>query len=241
VSADLHIIANVLVAFGLTFALGFERAIRGSSAGDRTFSLIGVGTSIIGVLSAQGAPTILTGAVTGVGFIGAGLLFRQTDANVPTVHGVTTAAAILAASAIGAVAGSGKLVLATVATLLVVLSLEVPYIPGLRWLDARRWADNFKSDTDPHHGAPPAGFLVTPEPTATHEPPNAHSHALGGAGVHLGATVGTGPAAAVGLIVPGPRVESAGTATPQAAAQLATAQAANDAAVEEEATETPGE
>lgn len=151
-SIHTDIIVRVLVAFGLTFVLGFERELRGSSAGDRTFSLIGVGTAVIGVLSAQGAPNILTGAVTGVGFIGAGLLFRQTGADIGVVHGITTAATILAAAGIGAVAGEGELTLAAIATGLVLLALEIRYIPFVRVLDARRWADRFKSDTDPHDG-----------------------------------------------------------------------------------------
>lgn len=160
-SIQTDIVIRILVAFVLTFALGFEREIRGSAAGDRTFSLIGVCTSVIGVLSAQGAPTIMTGAVTGVGFIGAGLLFRQTEHDIGIVHGITTAATILAAAGIGAVAGEGELTLATLATGLVLLTLEIRYIPVLRVLDARRWADRFRSDTDGHGGV----HIVTTERT----------------------------------------------------------------------------
>lgn len=152
-STSLSTVGHVSVAFALTFLLGFERELRGSAAGDRTFSLIGVGTAVIGVLAAQGnALSILSGAVTGVGFIGAGLLFRGADQSVPMVHGVTTAASIVAAGGIGAAAGEGQLWLAVVATALVIMILEIRYIPGLRVLDARRWADRFKNDTDPHHG-----------------------------------------------------------------------------------------
>ncbi len=151
---NLSYVGHIATAFALTFALGFERQIRGSAAGDRTFSLIGVGTSVIGVLAAQGnALTILSGAVTGVGFIGAGLLFRAGDASLPTVHGVTTAAAIVAAGGIGAAAGEGQLWLAFIATVLVILILELRYIPVLRLLDARVWEHHFKDDTDPHHRA----------------------------------------------------------------------------------------
>jgi putative Mg2+ transporter-C (MgtC) family protein len=145
------IVLRVLTAFGLTFALGFERQIRGSAAGDRTFSLIGVATAVIGVLSAQGALTLLSGAVTGVGFIGAGLLFRQTDQQFGVVHGVTTAAAILATAGIGAAAGEGQLWLALIATVLVILILELRYIPGLRVLDANRWKHLFQDDDDHEH------------------------------------------------------------------------------------------
>jgi putative Mg2+ transporter-C (MgtC) family protein len=150
-STQLAIAVRVLVAFALTFTLGFEREIRGSAAGDRTFSLIGVATAVIGVLSSQGALTILTGAVTGVGFIGAGLLFRQSEQSIGVVHGVTTASAILAAAGIGAAAGEGQLWLAFFASILVMLTLELRYIPGLRVLDARRWSHRFKNDDDPHH------------------------------------------------------------------------------------------
>jgi putative Mg2+ transporter-C (MgtC) family protein len=89
--------------------------------------------------------------VTGVGFIGAGLLFRQSDQQIGIVHGVTTAAAILAAAAIGAAAGQGQIMVAVIATVLVLLSLELRYIPFVRVLDARLWSSRFRSDDDPHH------------------------------------------------------------------------------------------
>jgi len=152
-TTSLATVGHVALACGLTFLLGFERQLRGSVAGDRTFSLIGIGTAVIGVLAAQGnALSILSGAVTGVGFIGAGLLFRQSDeAAGATVHGVTTASSIVAAGGIGAAAGEGQLWLAVVATAAVILILELRYIPYLRVLDARRWEHHFKDDADPHH------------------------------------------------------------------------------------------
>jgi putative Mg2+ transporter-C (MgtC) family protein len=198
-------VGHVFVAFVLTFILGFEREVRGSAAGDRTFALIGVGTAVIGVLAAQGnALSILSGAVTGVGFIGAGLLFRGSDQSVPMVHGVTTAASIVAAGGIGAAAGEGQLWLALVATTLVIMILEIRYIPGVRMLDARRWADRFKSDTDPHHHRSSVTVTVT---TTSND------------------------AAADDTTIPAMR-----------AAQLATAQAADDAAtLEEQPEETPAD
>jgi len=87
-------IVRLLVTFGLTFALGFERQLRGSPAGNRTFSLIGLGAAVIGLLSESVAPNALAGAVTGVGFIGAGLVFRQKTGRSQVVRGVTTASAI---------------------------------------------------------------------------------------------------------------------------------------------------
>lgn len=135
---------HVLVAAGLTYAVGFERDLRRAGAGERVFALIGVGAGIVGVLATHGAPAALTGALTGVGFLGAGLPFRQEHAEF--VRGLTTAAAILASVAIGAAAGEGQLLLALVLTAITILVLEGRYIPVLRLLDARRWSGRIRND-----------------------------------------------------------------------------------------------
>ena len=111
-------VMHLLVAAALTYALGFERDLRGAPAGDRVFALIGVGAGIVGVLAVHGAPTALQGALTGIGFI-------------------------------GAAAGEGRLLLATAATALALLVLEMRYIPLLRLLDGRRWANRFRDDESP--------------------------------------------------------------------------------------------
>jgi len=57
--------------------------------------------------------------------------------------GVTTASAIFVTAAIGAAAGEGRLLIATAATALVLASLELPHLPGLRILDAARYESRF--------------------------------------------------------------------------------------------------
>jgi len=128
---------RLVVAFVLTYVLGFERQLRGSPAGDRTFSLIGLGAAVVGVLAENGAPNALAGAVNGIGFIGGGLVFRQGHGNGEIVRGVTTAA------------GEGQLLTASLATALVLVSLELQHVPALRFLDARRWQPHFTQDTHP--------------------------------------------------------------------------------------------
>ena len=151
---ELPMAEHLLAAFALTYTLGFERALRGAAAGDRTFSLIGVGAAVVAALSQNGAPTVLTGVITGVGFIGGGLTFRQSQegADGDVVRGITTAATIFAAAAIGAAAGEGLLLLAVVGTVLALLSLEIRHIPLLRLLDGRRWARCYAEE-------PPRGAL----------------------------------------------------------------------------------
>ena len=146
-SADLPMLGHVTVGLLLTYVLGFERQLRGSPAGDRTFALIGTGSAIIGVLAEAGAPNALAGAITGIGFIGAGLMFRQTiSSHRQIVRGLTSAAGIFTASAIGAAAGQGHLALATLGTVLSLLTLELRYAPWLNVFDAARWSGHFRND-----------------------------------------------------------------------------------------------
>lgn len=151
-------VGRIALAWALTFALGFERQIRGAMAGDRTFSLLGAATALIGVLAGNGASTILAGAVTGIGFIGGGLCFRQTVQEHEVLHGITTAASIFACSAIGAACGLGLVKESIAATAATMLTLELRHIPLVRTLDARRWNGLVHHDEHVHsyffkHGA----------------------------------------------------------------------------------------
>ena len=158
----LDLVVRMLVAFGLTFAIGFERELRGASAGDRTFALVGLGSAVIGYLALNHAPNALAGVVTGVGFLGAGVIIHggaQRDVPVPAdddgqesmVRGVTTAATIYLAAAVGAAAGQGELLLATMAAVAAIFLLELRHSTMLRWLDGRRWARRLNHDDDLRH------------------------------------------------------------------------------------------
>ncbi len=143
---------HLMVAAALTYALGFERALRGAPAGDRVFALIGTGSGVIGIIAAHGAPNVLAGAITGIGFIGGGLVFRRAVGPNPVVVGLNTAAAIFAAAAIGGAAGQGRLLVAAVATVLAGFVLEIRHVKVLNILDGRRWAARFRDDEAPLPG-----------------------------------------------------------------------------------------
>ena len=147
--SDLALVARVAVAGGIGFLVGFERNLRGAPAGDRTYSLVALGTAAITAVTFRSSPQAVAGAVTGIGFIGAGLVIQSRDG---MVRGVTSAAAIYAIAAIGVVAGYGHLALAAIVGGAVLLSLELTHIPVLRVLDARRYAVRFRADTDPPRG-----------------------------------------------------------------------------------------
>jgi putative Mg2+ transporter-C (MgtC) family protein len=140
---DLVLFGRVGLAFVLCYAIGFERALRGSPAGDRTFSLVGTAAAAVTAVTIGPAPQAIGGVVTGVGFIGAGLVLRGDRG---MVRGMTSAAGVFAATGIGVVAGTGHAWLALFVTLLTVLDLELRHIPLLDRRDAHRYADRMESD-----------------------------------------------------------------------------------------------
>jgi putative Mg2+ transporter-C (MgtC) family protein len=142
------LLVRVLVAFALTYVLGYERELRGSPAGDRTFSLIGTASAVLGNLAGVGSPNAIAGAVTGIGFIGGGIVVRRAVRTGEIISGITTAASIFATAAIGAAAGAGLLAVAALATGLILVALEGPHLPLLRLVDARRWSPRFRNDEE---------------------------------------------------------------------------------------------
>ncbi len=148
-------VGHLAVAAGLTYALGYERAMRGAAAGDRVFCMIGTGSGVIGIIALHGAPNALAGAITGIGFIGGGIVFRRAAGRNQLVLGLNTAAAIFAAAAIGAAAGQGRLLVAGFATVLTGFVLEIRHIRVLSMLDGRRWAGKVSDDEAPLHESPP--------------------------------------------------------------------------------------
>ena len=159
---------HLVVAVVLAYLLGFERDLRGAPAGDRVFALIGIGAGLVGIIAVHGAPNALAGAITGIGFIGGGLVFRQSagGGREQVVLGLTTAAAIFAAAAIGAAAGQGRLLVAVVATALALLVLEIRHVRFLSVLDGQRWTERFRDDDWRRAGEPAAG-----RPSGQDQPP----------------------------------------------------------------------
>jgi putative Mg2+ transporter-C (MgtC) family protein len=113
------------LALVLSALIGLEREMRQKSAGLRTHTLVGVGAALFMLISKYGFNDVLEPGrvildpsrvaaqiVTGVGFLGAGLIFVRRD----SVRGLTTAAAIWVTAAVGAASGAGLPVLAAMST-----------------------------------------------------------------------------------------------------------------------------
>jgi putative Mg2+ transporter-C (MgtC) family protein len=100
--------------------LGINRDLHHKPAGLRTHALVSLGSSVVVVvlLSTMGAEAnalsrVIQGVVTGVGFIGAGLILHHDAQN--RVAGLTTAASIWVAAALGVTCGSGEWTTALIA------------------------------------------------------------------------------------------------------------------------------
>jgi putative Mg2+ transporter-C (MgtC) family protein len=118
-------LTRLLVSLVLGGLIGLEREIHRSPAGLRTISLVSLGATLFTLASltftSPGADITRIAAqiVVGIGFIGGGVIFQLKD----TVHGLTTAASMWIAAAIGLMVGIGEFTLATVTTVLVMAVL----------------------------------------------------------------------------------------------------------------------
>src|ERR1700729_2405142 len=135
------------LAFLLSALIGIEREIRQKSAGFRTYTLVGFSAALIMLVSKYGFTNVLefnrvvldpsriaAQIVTGIGFIGGGLIFVRRG----SVRGLTTAAVVWLTAAVGMACGAGLPILALAVTAgHFVIVLGFPYItarlPKSRW------------------------------------------------------------------------------------------------------------
>jgi putative Mg2+ transporter-C (MgtC) family protein len=108
-------------------AIGLDRDLRGKPTGVRTMGIVALGSALI-VLTSQhqgaepgAASRVMQGIITGIGFLGAGVILRNPSGG--KVHGLTTAAAIWLTACIGAACGAGAWPLVAASAVLVALVL----------------------------------------------------------------------------------------------------------------------
>ena len=123
----------LLATLVLCSLIGLERQVRQKAAGLRTNVLVGMGSCTFTLVSGFGFATLLGSevvldpsriaaqVVSGIGFLGAGVIFKGND----VVRGLTTAATVWVSAAVGMAAGAGMLALAVTLTLFHLLTLFV--------------------------------------------------------------------------------------------------------------------
>src|SRR3989338_2702135 len=121
-----EVVIRLLLSAAIAAFIGWEREKHHKPAGLRTHMLVGVAATLITLVSIDaiqgGDPArIAAGIVTGIGFLGAGTIFRDKD----TVRGLTTAASIWAVSGLGIAVGTGYYVAAVMAAIIMFLTLQI--------------------------------------------------------------------------------------------------------------------
>ncbi|TAJ71755.1 MAG: MgtC/SapB family protein [Phenylobacterium sp.] len=128
---ELEVVLRILAAAAVGFLIGVERSRRIRFVGARTFALIATAGAMAGVVAmrlhsedARVISTVLQGVLTGVGFVGAGVIMHPACGR--SIHGVTTAAAIWVAALAGFAAGLGEWLLMAVGAGLTFVVLMAP-------------------------------------------------------------------------------------------------------------------
>jgi putative Mg2+ transporter-C (MgtC) family protein len=123
---DLELVARLVLGFILSGIVGLEREVSLKPAGLRTHVLVGLGSTLITILSLQAFPgsdpsRVAAAIVVGIGFLGAGTIIKTRE----KVIGLTTAATLWIVASIGVAIGAGFYLLAIVTTILAFLVLKL--------------------------------------------------------------------------------------------------------------------
>ena len=146
---QLVIIGQVIVAMILGGVIGFERELANKPAGFRTHTLVAGAACLFMAVAAAAEHYLVLGStvaidplrvaaaiVTGVSFLGAGTIFRSGSEH-SKVGGLTTAATIWTAAAVGLAVALGELIAAVGVTILALIVLR-----GMKVLERNRQADS---------------------------------------------------------------------------------------------------
>jgi putative Mg2+ transporter-C (MgtC) family protein len=123
---ELELVARLILGFVLSGIVGLEREVSLKPAGLRTHVLVGLGSTLLTVLSIDAFPgsdpsRVAASIIVGIGFLGAGTILKTEE----KVIGLTTAATLWIVASIGVATGAGFYILAIVATILAFLVLKL--------------------------------------------------------------------------------------------------------------------
>ncbi len=144
----MDIVIRLSVAALAGVALGLNRDLRGKPTGVRTLGLVGLASAVavlaVGSDSADAASRVIQGIVTGIGFLGAGVIIRNETGK--RVHGLTTAACVWLTACVGAACGIGawRLIAVAAPAVFILLVLGGPFEQFIH----RHWPESTEPDTD---------------------------------------------------------------------------------------------
>ncbi|HUJ21945.1 MAG TPA: MgtC/SapB family protein [Bryobacteraceae bacterium] len=136
---------RVVLAGVLGGIVGWQREHEGREAGVRTFAAVSLGACVFGLISQtyQGDTRIAAQVVSGIGFLGAGVIMRDQA----HIHGLTTAAALWAMASVGLAVSYNRLVLGVLVAIILYVLLAIPL---KRW-ERQRGTGNGPQESDGIH------------------------------------------------------------------------------------------
>ncbi len=156
---ELELVLRLVMAAFLGYVIGFERRLSGHAAGDRTFALTSLGAALFTVVSMRAFSVedtrIAAGVVTGLGFLGAGMILKGQEME---VKGLTSAAGIWTVGAVGLACGAGSYGIAIVGAALCLFLLASEQLLHIdQRIEERRKArkEKLKSQTPQESQEPP--------------------------------------------------------------------------------------
>jgi putative Mg2+ transporter-C (MgtC) family protein len=152
-SEAVRVVVRLFVAAVLGGLLGLDRERVGKEAGLRTHMLVALGAALFVIVPHEagfdeaGLSRVIQGLLAGLGFMGAGAILKLNEQE--RVKGLTTAATIWFAAALGVAAGLGRMLTAILGTILALLILS-----GLRYLEMQIRLTDRASPQDERNNGP---------------------------------------------------------------------------------------
>lgn len=143
---EILMVVRTLLAALLGALIGWERERHGQDAGIRTYAAVALGASTFGLVSMHATNQVDTRiaaqVVSGIGFLGAGLIMREHG----RATGLTTAATLWTTAAVGLAMAFGMYVVSTLTAVITFSILAVHHLPG--WKNMAQKHDRHKQDHD---------------------------------------------------------------------------------------------
>jgi putative Mg2+ transporter-C (MgtC) family protein len=150
---ELIIVGKLIVSFLLGTFIGFDREKHARNAGIRTYAAVCIGATLFTAVAAHlvgdaaAISRVIANIVTGVGFLGAGIIYRNDSAG--TSHGLTTAATVWCTAAVGVAVGLSMFIIAIVGTVTLYLLLSLHHQHWyVKWKNKMINTHNEKHKTD---------------------------------------------------------------------------------------------
>ncbi len=147
IRVELIIVSKLIVSFLLGAFIGLDRETHGRDAGIRTYAAVCIGATLFTAVAnhlvddVAAASRVIANIVTGVGFLGAGIIYRNSSAG--TSHGLTTAATVWCTAAVGVAVGLNMFIIAVVGSLALYFLLSLHH---------QKWYVKWKQKMMHRHG-----------------------------------------------------------------------------------------